>query len=501
MRNHAGVATRLGAGANVVAAGALAAAFASARSLFSSADESAHFDYAYQVWRGRLPVFEDGLLFHQTFGLHPPAQWTAQHPPMYYVLQAPFVGPLVDAGHVLAAGYAARAVNALLACALVAAVMWATSAIAPGRRRLWLAAGAVTAANPLVIAVGGSIYNDNLLAVWATLLVGLTARMIRRGCTARRLLLFALVAAAALLTRSAGVAVIAVCAGVLGLVLLSRRPRPWRAIAGLVAAVAGAIAASAWFYVRNLHLTGNLLGGHFDYLPGRLRRPVLDVALDPSVWKQLLGIYGYDLVDRGAASVLLAGLPLAVTAVLVLRRLARRPAWVPDVAVVALLAGLAALVLAMQLQYVSTGGGASSRYLEPLVVVFSSAIAWSLTAWPRLSPYLLAAWLGLAYLPFVSYVRDSLATPPATSTAPVHPAAAVAGLAVGGLALAVAVAVQALLGRTGDTAAGDGAAVTDRGNLRRPMPLKRKEPVETRRPDPLPERGGDPPGGAAVDPA
>jgi len=52
-------------------------------------DETAHLDYAYQVWHGRLPVFEHGLLFHPTSpALIPPVQWESQHPPLNYALVA-----------------------------------------------------------------------------------------------------------------------------------------------------------------------------------------------------------------------------------------------------------------------------------------------------------------------------------------------------------------------------------------------------------------------------
>src|SRR3954471_21357874 len=50
-------ALRVGALANVVAAAGLSAAFAFSQRLFGSADESVHLDYAYEVWKGRLPVF------------------------------------------------------------------------------------------------------------------------------------------------------------------------------------------------------------------------------------------------------------------------------------------------------------------------------------------------------------------------------------------------------------------------------------------------------------
>ena len=436
---------RLGAVANMLAAGALSAAAAFSRPLFSSGDEAAHLDYAYQVWRGRLPVFENGLSIDPSFGLVPPVQWTALHPPLFYLLEAPVVGPFVDADRMLAAGYAGRAVCILLSCALVAAVMWAVAQIAPGRRVLWLVAGAVTAVNPIVIAVGSAVYNDNLSTVWMTLLIGLTARMVRGRVSLRGLVFFAVLAAAALLTRSSSFVIIGACATTLGCALLLRRPTPWRTLAYLVCAVAAAVAASAWFYLRNRELTGNLLGAHWGYLPHRQERPVLEVATNHAVLKQLLATYGYGVVDAVLISLLLVGLPMAVAAVLAVRHLALRRRLVPDAALAALLGGLVIIFVAMQLQYVSRGGGASPRYLEPVIVVVSLGIAWSLTALPRLVPVLVPAWLALAFFPMAASVGKALVTGSPHSTAPLYPGPATAAVALAGAALAASVISVAVL--------------------------------------------------------
>lgn len=79
---------RLGIAANLVLAASMATAWAYSQPLFGTADEAAHFDYAYQVWTGRLPVFERGLVIRPPFGFLPPVQWTAQHPPLYYLVLA-----------------------------------------------------------------------------------------------------------------------------------------------------------------------------------------------------------------------------------------------------------------------------------------------------------------------------------------------------------------------------------------------------------------------------
>ncbi|WP_036960808.1 hypothetical protein, partial [Promicromonospora kroppenstedtii] len=45
---------------------------------YATGDEPPHVDYAYQVWHGDLPVFEDGLELRPDRAWLAPVQWTAQ---------------------------------------------------------------------------------------------------------------------------------------------------------------------------------------------------------------------------------------------------------------------------------------------------------------------------------------------------------------------------------------------------------------------------------------
>lgn len=462
------------AGANILVAGLLSLAYGFSHRLFGTADEMAHLDYAYLVWKGRLPVFEDGLTIDPPFGFHEPTQWTAQHPPLFYLAEAPFVGPLLEAHRYVAAGYAGRAVAAVFACAVVAAMMWAARAVAPSRRRLWLAAGTLTAVHPAVVFMGGVAQNDDLALAFTTLLVGISARMLRDGPTTRRLVVFAVVASGALLTRSSGIAVVGVCGAVLGITLLLRRPRQWPMILGLVAAGLAAVASSAWFYLRNLRMTGNLLGAQLDeglfYLKHRVARPFDVVLLDPNTWWQWHLVWGYEQVDSTTLAWALVGVPLVVAAVLTLLRFrrARRPG---EVAIVVMLAVLMAAIVAAQTAYVAHRGGAAWRYLMPLLPATTLAAAWVVTRWRRLTPLLLVGWVLAATLPLAAACAESLVTPEKYSTGPVYPRATVTALFAGGAALAVAVTATLLAPAAG-------------GSGGRPGGCRRLESSATARPSP-----------------
>ena len=281
--------------ANLITCAGVCAGYALSSPLYGTKDEVAHVDHAYQLWNGTLISIGDPMRMPQIWGYTLPFDWTGQHPPLFYLLLAPVVGPLTDAGHLLAAGMAARGIVLVITCLVVAAVMWTTRQIVPSRPEVSIAAGLVTALSPALTRLGGVVFNDNLFVLWATLLVGQTVWLLRHGPRTGGLVLFGLYAAAALGTRLPGVVFIGLCATTLGLVWLLGPRRDWAGILRLSVAVLLAVAVNAWFYIRNFRATGNWSGMQTDLVgkPGgplqeREVRPVLDVATDPDIWRQLL---------------------------------------------------------------------------------------------------------------------------------------------------------------------------------------------------------------------
>jgi 4-amino-4-deoxy-L-arabinose transferase-like glycosyltransferase len=444
---------RLAVVAILVSSALLAAAFALSHPLFGvGGDEMAHFDYAYQVWHGHLPVFEHGLVVEPPWGNHPPTQWTSQHPPLFYLIEAPFVGPLVDHGHYAAAGYAARAVSAVIATGLTAAVLWLGREVAPSRTALWLTAGLVAAVNPPVVIFGGSVYNDNLMVAFSTLLLAVTVRMLRRGPTVVTLLLFGLFTAGALWTRASALLPVGLCGLALGLSWLVRRRPRWRALLGLGCVSLLAVASIAWFYLRNQRLTGNLagarLGEELRYLQNRQARPVQDVLLDPSVWRNWHSAWGYAVVPALWAAALLVAVPLLVAGVLAVVRLLRtRRSY--EVWTVLILAGLLVGIVLIQADYTANRGGTSWRYMKPQLPAIALGVAWTLTASRRLAVLLLPTWVLAAVLPLAADCVRRLIVPSAQSAAPLFPVATSAALTLGVAAVSVAITAILLLPRAG----------------------------------------------------
>ncbi|TDT66075.1 glycosyltransferase family 39 protein [Frigoribacterium sp. PhB116] len=367
--------------------------------LLATADETAHLDYALQLWHGALPVFEDGVRLVQPWGPVPPVQWVAQHPPLFYALLAPLVGTLADSGHLYTAVLAGRAANALLAGATVLAVWWAARQIFRRDRAIAAVAAVVTSMTGMLVLVAGSIYNDLLTVVFAALAVGMSARFVREGVTPVSAVVAVLVCTGGLASRASFVVFLA---AVLGGVLVARRRSRLRRdvlarVATAVAAIAVPLAAVGWFYARNLALTGSVTGGHPEWAAANLGRnthTVVEVVQAPTFWTGLFSLYRYD-VDRSVPwpwAALLGPLAVALVGALVLvvrRRL--RPSR-PDLLVALMLLAVTGLTIGMQLAFVAGGGAPNTRYSLPLLAVLAPLMAWGLTRGGRAGVVLVVAW-------------------------------------------------------------------------------------------------------------
>lgn len=390
--------------------------------LFSSADEVAHLDYAYQVWHHRLPDFYAGIVIDPVRGSGVPVQWVSQHPPLFYLLLAPVVGPLIDGGHVLAAGMAARGINIALGAAVVWCVGRAAGGLFPRLRGIGPVAALVTACCSWLLGVSSAVYNDSLAALASTLMLWGTGATILRGQSGKRRAVVVVAASVCLLSRLSTVAVVAPClVALVGEGFARGRGRGrigrWSGLITALVAGLGVLATSGWFYLRNVRLTGSVTGGHPEWAEANLGRHelALDQIVTPASLRGLLSVFD-PTGHRALLGALLLVVPAVVLLALVLVRSAvrlaragrarwggsgtgprrqrpRRPSG--PVAVVVLLVTATLLVLAMQLAYSRSGGAISARYVLPVLLPFSTVVSGALTAWRPVAPLLLAVWTGI----------------------------------------------------------------------------------------------------------
>jgi hypothetical protein len=375
-------------------------AYLLASPVYSSGDEAAHVDYALRVWHGELPVFEQGLELQNATGVHPPVQWTSHHPPLVYLLLAPVVGPLVDAGDVNGAGLAARAVMVLLSVALLYAVRAVGTRLLPGVRGAGMASVVVVGLSVWFVRLGGSVYTDTPAALVSALaFVGLL-RLAQGEQRRRDVALFVAACAACGLTRFSLLPVVALFA--LALVVVGHLPGPLRprvAWATAVGAGVAVVATSAWFYLRNRALTGNLSGSHPEWAAEhtrRVARPVTDVAVDPAFWTtmtQQMSLGTYPRLPRALEpalpwTLLLLVLPLVVGLVLAVVRIVRgREQRAVRLVLLGTVLAACGGIACMQVVHAAGGGSAFARYFFAMM--------------PFLAPFLALPLLWLRGVPLV----------------------------------------------------------------------------------------------------
>ncbi len=232
---------------------------------FEGHDEVAHLGYLATIAvDGRLPTFSDTLPSalepYSRFTLDWPALYTANHPPLYYVIALPFY-ELAGSSYE-AKLYAVR----MVAVPLFLITIWLTYLIArllfPSNRLATVGAPAVVAFQPQLGFEGAIVNNDMLAIVFGTLLLYLCLRAIRDGLSLRLALALGLVCGLGLLTKATLLALLPIVACI---AIWCRWPRPlsrlsdrqwWRETSLRAFAIVGPTVALAipWYmYVRRTY--------------------------------------------------------------------------------------------------------------------------------------------------------------------------------------------------------------------------------------------------------
>lgn len=404
-------------------AAALLSILALAFPALNSGDETGHMDYALQVWHGRLPVFEDGVIFRPDRGQIPRVQQEAQHPPLFYLLLAPIVGPMIDAGHPYGAVLVGRSINVIITVAALLAIGWAVSRIVAGPRPLLWARVATTFAAVIspVLRTGSTVYNDMLVLLLGALALGVAATALRRGVTPWLLVSAGLLVAGAMATRSNSIVLMVVVAGALAAgVLIDAAPpaahRWGRAAAAAAVPIVASAVTAGWAYWRNITLSGDWTGSKIEWFIQNMNRrtvPALDVIGDVRHWMLnpwFLMMRGEPYVTvnnlaRSVAEVLIVGGVIAMVLLLMRRRRRSGRAFLPsDVLLWGVMVAQFAGTLAMFVVYVMGGGGANARYflpaLIPVVICFAATIVVLPPPWRRVT---LGAVLLAAVVPLVHW--------------------------------------------------------------------------------------------------
>jgi hypothetical protein len=396
---------RLGlAGALLVYTGLVVLSLA-AQPLFTSGDEPAHVDYAFELTYGRIPVVHSSRT-HEFPGLGQGGaiQYVTNHPPAYHALVGPLVRAAEESEHPRAFLILARALTAAIGGAILLALA-ATAATVFRRGSRERAVGMIASVGlagslPVLVASASTIGNDALAALMVCVTVLVLARAARAGQRPGTVALVAALCALGMLTRISFLPVwlLATCA-VAGLELW---PRLRRGRPGLANVRRGALAAltvlvvpvlgAGWFYALNLRRYGDLTGGsevyagtlvaEREYLPGAEDGPIAYI-LQPTTWWSQVKQLGGALSSLNPSDPIHAVLGGAAAGVLLLAVVSglfygRRRRGLLDAAgrwTIAGLALVAAATIAEMAWHVSHRGNDSQRYLLDAIGFWAIGLA------------------------------------------------------------------------------------------------------------------------------
>ncbi len=358
-----------------------------------TADSLTHLDYVYQMSHGTIP--EPYGSAYSFPGSDRPVipdgerQFASAHPPLFYALAAPVMGPLLDSGHWVLAVAAGRLLNLSLGGATFLVLAWFGWTFG-GRYR-----SATVLAVPLTgtlvnsfLRFSGDIYNDMLVAFVSTLALVGSAVVIRDGATRGRLIFLSAVAAAGMASKATflvtfGVIVVSVICGHL---LHGTGGALRRLLGGLLRTLPVLLApvvAIGWFYVRNYSLSGSPVRSTVKApLQGRAERTLIDNLTNIDFYlimpRGLLGNIplppGQELNYTISLGIVAASLAMVVAVLAVRLHHGRKPS-LPSATIAAIL-GLQLLGLQVAQLYHSVGFGAYNiRYFLPGVLQIGILLA------------------------------------------------------------------------------------------------------------------------------
>ncbi|MGO1944000.1 MAG: glycosyltransferase family 39 protein [Ancrocorticia sp.] len=390
-------------------------------------DSVFHLDYIYQVANGNLPEPE-GVEFNPLVGGSSGGrQFASAHPPLFYALSAVIAGDSLTFAGWENAVLRVRLLNVVFGLATVLAVAWVARLSSRSNRASFVVAVAATA--PLLtsfVLFSGDIYNDVLLTLLATLAIGCTIKCLRDGPSWPLIIATSAIGAAGMLTKATFIIVLAIAIG--GLMVASftdQTPKlSWPKRTGAIVAKLGTLIvvpllASAWFYARNIELSGSWMRSSPKApLLGRPEKSMMDVLGDKDFYEvyfeQVLGSTKISFLglSNHTVSLVLSGVALILLLVWAVRK---TPRWRHDVTVNWVFIRLAPVGVLMgcyaaQLSQATGFGQINIRYLFPALIVLGLIFGGAATTLGRVSGTATAAIsliMGLAALNYLGWLATN----------------------------------------------------------------------------------------------
>lgn len=362
-----------------------------------TADSPLHLDYAWQISKGQLPNFSDGIL--APIPVKSEVQYVSQHPPLYYLMIAP-VAYFIDRGEYAKAMLAAKTITTTISLTCVLAYIWLGKLISRNNKKQYslLLAGFATSLVPF-IKVTGDVMNDSLALLFNILAVAMAVSIIRYGSSNKKLFLLSGIIAAGMATRATFIttALIVLFAIFVTAIIEKKETRGWSkkiwiAIKPTLITFCVVILTIGWFYYHNYKLSGHwyrsgpqnwvaLAQGRkyksFEYVITSVKFwTLMPTGFYGKPWKGITQIFG--LYPNCLASIILFASSLFYGVYASFKQIVRtkQP---KEIIIFLMLFILAVTPLILQLKHAVGYGAINFRYLLSAIVPISIFIVYALT--------------------------------------------------------------------------------------------------------------------------
>lgn len=381
---------------------------------FHSFDETAEIDYVYQLTQGHLPTFWGGVTFNPLNLQYPyDVQWRYQHPPLFYILEIPFflLGDTIS--HPFIGIWIMRGFVYILGLLLIVSSFWAARWLVGHKNSVVYLVPLLIACNRCLPSV---VFNYTLASLWVTLLIGMTAKLLRTSSdkqSCSTILLWTVTVGLAPLTRLSTVPIMALCLSIITVSLISRKlhskplHKEWLTLVALPAVIS--IASSAWFYLRLYALSGSFTGSQPAWSAEHLSRTTdmtfTEALMRSSFYKNSFSQYhnmssinsthfGWFFVVSLSLIPLVLGLAVFAWNLLGKMHRAGNHDEVRNDSLILVMCLLALFgTTAQQLLYSKQGGSDNAVYFSLINIIFAFTIASGFCRFKRITPWIVSVWL------------------------------------------------------------------------------------------------------------
>lgn len=384
-------------------------------------DTVQHLEYAQRVHHGDIPKLYDGL---QNPGLR---EWKGQgsnivtssaNPPLFYVIHAPFVGPLLDQGKWQKAVAIGRGINILLGIVCILSLAWAGWTF--GGRRKELFAVAVPALAGLMyrfVTLNTNYALDALLVTISTLSLITVYKLLQNGPKRKYLVATATLSIAGMATKAPYI--VFLFTSLLGVVVsyylngnegLKKNIRKGLVIAGAIGLLT-ALATGWFYYFWNYKTSGNWFRAAPDsYTGGRDYKSLGDVLTGTKIWALFYADYAKDaLLSVALTSFATAGILTMDKRNFLKIRKDKTLTWTYIILFLALLG-----TFMTQLTHAVGYGAINFRYVLPAVLPLVLYLAYGLLEFKRLRGQLVSVFtISMTALVFFKFFRSNANSLPA----------------------------------------------------------------------------------------